>query len=76
MNVLEEWYEWLTNYMASYGWRMVALALAYYFLKPYLYEWWDNMKSIDPAEMERKRILDKEMKRARREQAIRLSGKV
>lgn len=75
MNVLEEGYAYALAYIRAYGWRIVALCLAYVFLKPYLYSCWDNIKALDPHEVERKRILDRDMRQVRKLQQHTLASK-
>lgn len=73
MNVLEEAYLTAVGFIQTYGWRIVALAVAYYWISPYLTEGWQKVKDMDPREVRRKALLDKEMRRARREQQAKLS---
>jgi uncharacterized membrane protein YeiB len=72
MNVLDEIYFHLLGLVQRYGWTLVFLLVLYYFIQPYLAQLWQKIKENDPRELQRKKILDEQRKRARREQQAKL----
>lgn len=73
MNIIEEAYHKLLFYIERYGWWVVFLLILWTFLSPYLTQLWQILETYDPAEKERRRILDESRRRVRRQQQSKIA---
>ena len=56
----------ITAFLQSYGWYTIVLFVTWYMLKSYIYNGLKNITSTGTNDLNRKKILDEEMKRIRK----------
>lgn len=56
----------ITAFLQSYGWYAIILFVTWYMVKSYIYNGLKNVFSTDANDLNRKKILDEEMKRIRK----------